>query len=420
MRGQAIKPGFKQADMGTISDNWPDRNFGDLYAEPSRNGIYKTSGFHGRGTRIVNMGEMFGFEFIGDQEMNRVALTSHELSSGGLIDGDLLFGRRSVVPAGAGKCALVVSPSEPLTFESSIIRVRLDKGKSEPRFYYYFFASPAGRSIISTIIAGTNVKGIRATELKELWVPTPSKAEQEAIAAALGDADALIDALAHLLTKKRNLKQGAMQDLLTGKKRLPGFQGDWESREIQAIAAVDPESVSGDTRRDYEFKYIALEDVDRGTLRSWTEQILATAPSRARRKIRSGDIIFATVRPNLQSHCLIDSDLNDLICSTGFSVIRSYPGTAVPQFIFAQLFAPFITRQIETLVAGSNYPAISSKDVKCLQVPLPPTFSEQSAIAAILSDIDAEIATLEHKLQKARAVKQGMMQELVTGRTRLL
>ena len=120
--------------------------FGTLYAEPSRNGIYKTSSYHGRGTRIVNMGEMFGFEFISNQEMNRVALTSRELSISGLADGDLLFGRRSVVPSGAGKCALVDCPTEPLTFESSIIRVRLNKAVADPRYYYYFFSSPAGRS----------------------------------------------------------------------------------------------------------------------------------------------------------------------------------------------------------------------------------------------------------------------------------
>ena len=141
-----LNPGYKKTEIGVIPEEWGERTFKNLYLEPSRNGIYKTADFHGRGTRIVNMGEMFGFDFILDQHMNRVAVTPREMSSSGLQDGDLLFGRRSIVPAGAGKCSLIVSPHEPLTFESSIIRVRLNNAEAHPPFFYYFFSSPAGRS----------------------------------------------------------------------------------------------------------------------------------------------------------------------------------------------------------------------------------------------------------------------------------
>jgi len=130
-----------------IPKDWAETTFGSLYLEPSRNGIYKTAEFLGRGTRIVNMGEMFGYEFISDQDMSRVEITKREASVGTLRDGDLLFGRRSVVPAGAGKCSLVVSPTEPLTFESSIIRVRVTTSQAAPLFFYYFFASGVGRRV---------------------------------------------------------------------------------------------------------------------------------------------------------------------------------------------------------------------------------------------------------------------------------
>ncbi|WP_157979449.1 hypothetical protein [Rhodoferax ferrireducens] len=160
-----LPAGYKQTEVGVIPEDWDHRPFGNLYAEPSRNGIYKTSEFHGRGTRIVNMGEMFGFEFISDQEMSRVQLTTRELAISGLLNGDLLFGRRSVVPSGAGKCSIVIAPTEIITFESSIIRVRMNSVVTYPLFYYYFFGSAAGRSIVGSIVSGTNVKGIRATEL---------------------------------------------------------------------------------------------------------------------------------------------------------------------------------------------------------------------------------------------------------------
>ncbi len=164
---------LKRTEVGPIPKDWDERAFGTLFLEPSRNGIYKTAQFQGRGTRIVNMGEMFGYEFISKQDMSCVSLTKRELTLNSLRDGDLLFGRRSVVPAGAGKCSLVIAPPEPLTFESSIIRVRLNQSEAHPLFYYYFFASPTGRSVMSSIVSGTNIKGIRATELGKLKIPFP-------------------------------------------------------------------------------------------------------------------------------------------------------------------------------------------------------------------------------------------------------
>lgn len=120
----SVPEGYKMTEVGIIPGDWDFLDFGEIYFEPSRNGIYKSSEFKRRGTRIVNMGEMFGFDFISNQEMNKIELTPRELSVNSLQDGDLLFGRRSVVPAGAGKCSLVVAPSNPITFESSIISPR--------------------------------------------------------------------------------------------------------------------------------------------------------------------------------------------------------------------------------------------------------------------------------------------------------
>ncbi len=141
---------------------------------------------------MVNMGEIFSFDFIGSQQMERVDLSPSELSRLNLSDGDLLFGRRSVVEAGAGKCALVVEPPEPLTFESSIIRVRLRPDAADSRFFFYYFASPAGRGAIRTIVTGAAVKGIRGAELAKLYVEFPPLELQRGIAAVLWTYDELI------------------------------------------------------------------------------------------------------------------------------------------------------------------------------------------------------------------------------------
>lgn len=424
MSAQQIKAGFKQADKGTISDNWPDRNFGDLYAEPSRNGIYKTSGYHGRGVRIVNMGEMFGFEFINDQEMSRVALTSHELSSSGLIDGDLLFGRRSVVPAGAGKCALVVHPSEPLTFESSIIRVRLDKGKSEPRFYYYFFASPVGRSIVSTIIAGTNVKGIRATELKELKVPTPAKAEQAAIAEALGDADALIDALERLLAKKRDIKQGAMQDLLTGKRRLPGFDGDWVKAALGSLGVWRGGATPSMRRPEFwdggSIPWASSADVRIGPVSTTASCITERAVKESSTSLVPADSILIVMRSGILRRFLpVGIAVRPIAINQDIKALLPHPKVA-SKFIFHAIVGAGDKIIGRCMKSGTTVESIELSWLKRFEIGMPPTTEEQTAIATVLSDIDAEVAALERKLVKARTVKQGMMQELLTGRTRLL
>jgi len=142
---------------------------------------------------MVNMGELFGMDFISDQEMQRVELTDSELALNKLDDGDLLFGRRSLVEAGAGKCSLVVDPVDPLTFESSIIRVRLNKETTNPRFFYYYFLSPQGRGRIRSLVSGTNVKGIRGSDLKKLRVQNPLKETQDKIADVLSAYDSLIE-----------------------------------------------------------------------------------------------------------------------------------------------------------------------------------------------------------------------------------
>jgi type I restriction enzyme S subunit len=231
--------------------------------------------------------------------------------------------------------------------------------------------------------------------------------------------DALLGALEKLIAKKRDLKQAAMQQLLTGHTRLPGFSGEWEVKRLRDVADTDPENLGSDTSPDFAFNYISLEDVDQGTLASYSEQIFRTAPSRARRKLRKNDLLVSTVRPNLKSHHLFRDDGQQWVCSTGFCVVRCREEVTHPGYVFFHLFGDCVTRQIEALLTGSNYPAINSGDVRALEIPLP-KYAEQVAIAAVLSDMDAEIAALEQQLAKTRALKQGMMQELLTGKTRLI
>jgi type I restriction enzyme S subunit len=128
--------------------NWPKVTFDQLFLEPQRNGLYKPRQFHGSGAKIVNMGELFAYNFLGPQDMRRVQVNAEELGRFGVEDGDLLFARRSLIEAGAGKCVLVDNLDEPTVFESSLIRVRLDPRRCNPRFYTYYFRDGTGRNAV--------------------------------------------------------------------------------------------------------------------------------------------------------------------------------------------------------------------------------------------------------------------------------
>ena len=172
---------------------WKRVKFFELFSEPTKNGIYKTKEFHGHGAKIINMGEIFAYAFIGKQNMNRVELNGKERNYFLVNNGDLLFARRSLVESGAGKCSIVYGLSEETTFESSIIRVRLNECIANPLYYMYWMRSLKGRTAINGIVSGVNVKGIRSSDLRNIEVDFPPLDIQHRIATILSRYDSLIE-----------------------------------------------------------------------------------------------------------------------------------------------------------------------------------------------------------------------------------
>jgi type I restriction enzyme S subunit len=304
--------------------------------------------------------------------------------------------------------------TKPSCIDNNLAALVLDKTRADVRFVHYSLLNIKFGAFVST----TALPSLSGSVLSQIAFALPPLPEQRAIAGALSDVDALIGALDQLIAKKRDLKQAAMQQLLTGQTRLPGFHGQWEVKRLGDGADIDPDNLGSGTPPDYQFNYISLEDVDAGVLRNSSEQVFRSAPSRARRKLRKGDILVSTVRPNLKSHLLFTIDAPHWVCSTGFAVVRCREGVVHPGYVFSHLFGYGVSQQIDALLTGSNYPAINSGDVRALRIPFP-KHDEQTAIAEVLSDMDAELAALEQRRDKTRALKQGMMQELLTGRVRL-
>ena len=176
-----------------MAGEWREMPLAQLLAEPVRNGIYKKKEFHGRGTKIVNMGELFAHPRLPAVPMKRVELSESEADRFLITAGDLLFARRSLVAEGAGKCCVVLDVDEPTTFESSIIRVRLDSTKADYLYLYYFFNSAVGLYHLDTIRRQVAVAGITGSDLARLEIPVPPLPEQRAMAHVLGTLDDKIE-----------------------------------------------------------------------------------------------------------------------------------------------------------------------------------------------------------------------------------
>lgn len=175
--------------------SWTTMQFEELYAEPSRNGVYKSKEFQGTGIPIVKMNEIFENWRIhaGDFELDRFQLSSNEQQRFHLEIDDLIFARTSVVPDGVGKCSLICTIESDLAFESNLIRVRLDKIKVNPVYIFYFFQSPVGRGRVLAISNGVSVRTIRGSDLKGIKVDLPERKTQELIVSILSTYDDLIE-----------------------------------------------------------------------------------------------------------------------------------------------------------------------------------------------------------------------------------
>jgi type I restriction enzyme, S subunit len=194
-------------------------------------------------------------------------------------------------------------------------------------------------------------------------------------------------------------------------------RADWPLVPLVDMAEVNPESLSAGTAADFRFKYIDLSSVERGEI-NWSsvqELTFAGAPSRARRLVRPGDVLFGTVRPVLQSHGAIPAMWADgtIVASTGFSVIRARRTTADRRFLFHFILSDAVTSEARRVEVGSNYPAVNEADVRQFQLPKPP-LPEQHRIAEILDIVDEAIMGTERLIAKLQQLKQGLLNDLLT------
>jgi type I restriction enzyme, S subunit len=283
-----------------------------------------------------------------------------------------------------------------------------------PGFIVAVVLGPHFSKYAESVSVRSGMPKVNRSELAQYWIAIPpTREEQSAIAEVLRDADALIDSLEQLLTKKRQIKQGAMQELLTGKRRLPGFRGAWAVVRLGAVANITMGRTPSRLRRDYwgsGFKWLSIADLKGKVVEESKEQVTAVAVAEMV-AVPKGTLLMS-FKLTIGRLCFAGCDLftNEAICA-----LRDLRVDA--EFLYYALSRVDFSLFGKQAVKGST---LNSASLKAVAVDVPDDRGEQHAIAQVLSDIDADLSAIEARLAKARDLKQAMMQVLLTGRIRLV
>ena len=255
------------------------------------------------------------------------------------------------------------------------------------------------RDFLDRLAAGSTISHLYQKDFVHFEFPIPSITEQKAIAEALSETDNLIQSVEKLIDKKKKIKQGAMQQLLSGKKRLPEFSGEWEVKKLGEIADVyQPKTISeSDFTEDGYLVYGANGIVGRYSFYNH-EKWQMTITCRG-------------------STCGTVNKTREKSWITGNAMVVNLDNNNKVSKMFIYYFLR--SYDFKNYITGSWQPQIVRGPLLTLEIKLP-TVEEQKAIAQVLSDMDTEIEALEEKLEKYKTIKQGMMQELLTGRIRLI
>ncbi|WP_085633691.1 restriction endonuclease subunit S [Marivita cryptomonadis] len=335
-----------------------------------------------------------------------------------LSDRDIVVARTG---ASVGKSHLFRDNGEPVVFAGFLIRLTADAGAILPDYLAQFMQTAQYWDWIRENSARSGQPGVNGQQLKTIPLVLPPLDEQQAIAAALSDADGAVAGLERVIAKKRLIKQGAMQDLLTARRRLPGFSGEWEEATLSELADIrsgGTPSTSDATLWDGDIAWVTPTDITaldgRKFLSGTTRTISRAGLRQSSAELLPEGTIVMTSRATI-GECAISTI--PLTTNQGFKNFIA-KNRADRDFLYYLLTSQ--KKGFIELCSGSTFLEIGKTQLTGYTVRVPETKREQQAISTVLSDMDAEIQTLEGRLTKARAVKEGMMQNLLTGRVRLV
>lgn len=304
--------------------------------------------------------------------------------------------------------------------DSNIVWLDNDESKVYNFYLYWVFQNMKWQAEDGGIVSRLYNSNFKAMQL--IVPPLP---EQRRIAAALGDMDKLIDNLSKRIEKKKAIKQSAMQELLTGKKRLPGFCGEWKKKTLGSSATVKARiGWQGLTTTEYlkdgDHFLVNGVNIENGHV-NWQTCFMVDEKRYAQDKnIQLQDFdVLVSKDGTIGKVAYVENMPRTATLNSGVFVIRSVDAELSQEYLARVFLSMWFDDFIEKITAGSTIVHLYQKDIVKFAFEIPPSFSEQQAIAKVFSGMDAEIANLERKLEKLRFMKQGMMQDLLTGKVRL-
>jgi type I restriction enzyme S subunit len=426
-----MKPGYKQTEVGVIPEEWEVESYGNLCIK-IQDGTHFSPTIRGNDFDFLYVtSKNIRFGYLDISTADRIDATQHEIiyKRCSVQYGDLLLTKDG---ANTGNAALN-SLTEPFSLLSSVAFLRFDPKKHSASYFLQQCLSNDGQQRIKDAMSGNAITRLTLEKIRKLKFPVPPLPEQRAIAAALSDVDALLAGLERLIAKKRDLKQAAMQQLLTGQTRLPGFDGAWEVKRLGELfnfsggysASRDQLSTEGHCYLHYgdihgSTKMCIDTNADFQNIPKLDILLKRVSPASL---LDDGDIVFVDASEDdagTSKHVVVvNKDKKPFISGLHTIVAKSKTDELAHEFRRYCFQTPAIRQQFLFYSVGTKVSGISKRNIPKLTLSFPP-LPEQTAIAAVLSDMDAELAALETQLHKTRAIKQGMMQELLTGRTRLI
>ena len=420
-----LKPGYKQTEVGIIPADWTVLRLKQISPSQSVGLVINPSTYvEENGFVPMLVGSNIMPNKINWESARRISESSNELlPASRLAAGDLV-----VVRVGEPGIAAVVPPELDGCNCASVMIVRQHQ-RFDSRWLCYLMNSSVGLAQIGNVQYGTAQKQFNISDAINFRYSVPPLDEQKSIADALSDADALIESLDQLIAKKRQIKQGAMQELLTGKRRLPGFGGRWVVKRLGDVGkCIRGVTYNGDNDlwphdTSYTKRLLRSNNVQKSTVVIDDIQFVNLNRVAPQQLLRKNDILVCMANG---SKALVGkagffdvADGHEYTFGAFMGCFRTESTSSNPAFVFYLFQTARYRDYINNLLAGSSINNLSPGSIESLEFPLP-QMTEQTAIATVLSDMDTELAALESRLAKARQIKQGMMQELLTGRIRLL
>ena len=403
---------------------WDTATIGDFL--DFKNGLNKGKEFFGYGTPIVNYTDVYRKRGLTKSDVRgKVNLTRDEIHRFDARKNDVFFTRTSETPEEVGMSSVLLDDIDDCVFSGFVLRGRPKNDMFVPEYCKYCFTTEAIRSAIIMGCTYTTRALTNGTQLSAIEIVVPPKPEQEAIAKSLTEIDDLISSLEKLITKKKAIKQGAMQELLTGKRRLPGFSGEWETRTLHEISNEMVDGPFGSNLKtehyttERQVRIIQLSNIGEA---GWNNaNVKYTTFSHAaelqRCIVQPGSILIAKMMPAGRAIICPDNEKSYVL---GSDVVKVVPNSSVDsRYLVYATKSRFYLDQIADDTQGSTRARTSVSKLRKTAI-LFPEKDEQIAIADILSEMDMEIAALEGKIAKYRQIKQGMMQQLLTGKIRLV